>query len=242
MRINKYIASTGGYSRRSAEKLIQEGRVTLNGKVVSNLATTVKEKGDKVLIDGKQVNVINKKIYVMLHKPKGYITTTSDERGRKTVMDFLPDYLKRVVKPIGRLDRDTEGLLLFTNDGDLAKNLTHPSSEIQKHYKATIEGTISKEEIQKISSGVEIEVKGKKVKSQECSVRVLEENLEAEKPTTKIEIILTEGKNREVRQLLSSVGKTIILLKRTQIGKLTLGGLSRGKYKDFDPKYVLSSK
>ena len=242
MRINKFIASTGGYSRRSAEKLILEGRVTVNGKTVTSLATDVKEKGDKVQIDGKLVNVINKKIYIMLHKPKGYITTTSDEKGRKTVMDFLPEYLKKVVKPIGRLDRDTEGLLLFTNDGDLARQLTLPSSEIQKHYKATIGGTITKEEIQKISSGVEIDANGKKVQTKECSVRILEENLDAEKVTTKLELVLTEGKNREVRQMLASINKTIILLKRSQIGKLTLGGLPRGKYKDFDPKYVLTNK
>lgn len=241
MRINKYIASTGGYSRRSAEKLIQEGKVTLNGKVVTNLATDVNEKKDKLAIEGKQVNLINKKIYIMLHKPKGYITTTSDEKGRKTVMDFLPDYLKRVVKPIGRLDRDTEGLLLFTNDGDLARELTLPSSEIKKHYQVTIEGTITKEEIETITKSVEIISNGKKIETKPAEVRIKEENLEAEKPYTKLELVITEGKNREVRQIMEKINKTIILLKRTQIGALTLGGLPRGKYKDFEPKYVTSS-
>lgn len=238
MRINKYIASTGGYSRRSAEKLILDGCVTLNGKVVTNLATDVNEKKDKVAINGKTANPINKKIYIMLHKPKGYITTTSDEKGRKTVMDFLPEFLKKVVKPIGRLDRDTEGLLLFTNDGDLARTLTHPSSEIKKHYQVTIEGSITKEEIETISKGVEITSNGKKVVTSPAEIRIKEENLEAEKPYTKLELVISEGKNREVRQMMESINKCIILLKRTQIGALSLGGLPRGKYKDFDPKYV----
>lgn len=241
MRINKYIASTGGYSRRSAEKAILEGLVSINGKKVTSLATDVDEKKDKVFIDGKRVNPVNKKIYLMLHKPKGYITTTSDEKGRKTVMDFFPDFLKSVVKPIGRLDRDTEGLLLFTNDGDLARTLTLPSSEIKKYYQVTIEGGITKEEIKKISAGVQIEANGNTITTAPAVITVKEENLEAEKPTTKLQVIITEGKNREVRKLFESVGKTITFLKRTQIGSLTLGGLSRGKYKDFNPNLVLKN-
>jgi len=241
MRINKYIASCGGNSRRSAEKLIEEKRVHINGKLVTNLGTDVDELNDTVTIDGKPLSQVNKKIYIMLHKPKGYITTVKDEKGRKTVMDFLPDFLKKVVKPIGRLDRDTEGLLLFTNDGDLANKLTSPSSQIKKHYFVTIEGEITKDEIKSISGGVEMENrKGEKVASGSAGIKVIEvKTTEDGKIYTRLEVIIAEGKNREVRKLFESINKTITLLKRTQIGSLTLGGLTRGKYKDFDPKFVL---
>ena len=241
MRINKYIASCGGNSRRSAEKLIEEKRVHINGKLVTNLGTDVDELNDTVTIDGKPLSQVNKKIYIMLHKPKGYITTVKDEKGRKTVMDFLPDFLKKVVKPIGRLDRDTEGLLLFTNDGDLANKLTSPSSQIKKHYFVTIEGEITKDEIKSISGGVEMENrKGEKVASGSAGIKVIEvKTTDDGKIYTRLEVIIAEGKNREVRKFFESINKTITLLKRTQIGSLTLGGLTRGKYKDFDPKFVL---
>lgn len=241
MRINKYIASCGGNSRRSAEKLIEEKRVHLNGKLVTSLGVDVDEVNDTVTVDGKPLSPVNKKIYIMMHKPKGYITTVKDEKGRKTVMDFLPDFLKKVVKPIGRLDRDTEGLLLFTNDGELANKLTSPSSMVKKHYNVTIEGEITKDEITSITKGVTItNRKGEEVESGSAQIKVKEVKSHGDgKITTKLEVIITEGKNREVRKLFDSINKTITLLKRTQIGSLTLGGLTRGKYKDFDPKYVL---
>lgn len=237
IRINKYIASCGNYSRRTAEQLIIEKKVTLNGKVVTDLATQVDPNNDSVSINGKTINPINKKIYVMLHKPKGYITTLSDEKNRKTVMDFFPDFLKKVVKPIGRLDRDSEGLLLFTNDGELAKTLTHPSSHIKKYYQVTIEGEISKEELAILNKGVEIEIDGEKELTHPIRVAVMEVN--KSKNTTKLEVIIAEGKNREIRKMFENINKVIILLKRTQIGRLTLGGLPRGKYKDFNPELTL---
>lgn len=240
MRINKYIASCGGNSRRSAEKLLEEKRVKLNGKLVTNMATDVDELNDTVTVDGKPLSKINKKIYIMLHKPKGYITTVKDEKGRKTVMDFLPDFLKKVVKPVGRLDRDTEGLLLLTNDGNFANTLTDPKSEIKKHYNVTIEGEITKEEISAISKGVKIENrKGETIESGSAQVKIIDtKKLDETHILTRLEVIISEGKNREVRKLFESINKTITLLKRTKIGSLSLGGLSRGKYKDFDPKYV----
>lgn len=237
IRINKYIASAGTYSRRGAEQLILDKKVTLNGKVVTDLGAQVDEHNDTVAILGKPINPINKKIYVMLHKPKGYITTLSDDKGRKTVMEFFPDFLRKVVKPIGRLDRDSEGLLLFTNDGELAKTLTHPSSKIKKYYQVTIEGGITKEEIDTLNKGVEIDVNGEKELTHPIRVKVIAED--KTKNTTKLEVIIAEGKNREIRKMFEEINKVIILLKRTQIGRLTLGGLPRGKYKDFNPELTL---
>jgi len=235
IRINKYIASSGNYSRRSAEQLILDKKVTLNGKVVTDLATQVDERNDTVCVNGKNINPIKKMIYVMLHKPKGYITTLSDDKGRPTVMQFFPEFLRKVVKPIGRLDRDSEGLLLFTNDGELNKKLTHPSSRIKKYYQVTIEGSITKDELDTLNKGVEIEVDGEKELTYPIRVKVLEER----ENKTKLEVIIAEGKNREIRKMFEAIGKVIILLKRTQIGKLTLGGLPRGKYKDFNPEFTL---
>lgn len=237
IRINKYIASSRNYSRRSAEQLIKDRKVTLNGKTVTDLGTQVDEFNDAVAINGRTINPINKKIYVMLHKPKGYITTLSDDKGRHTVMEFFPEFLQKVVKPIGRLDRDSEGLLLFTNDGELAKKLTHPSSKIKKYYQVTIEGGITREELATLNKGVKIEVNGEKEITHPIRVKVMTED--TKKNTTKLEVIIAEGKNREIRKMFENIGKVIILLKRTQIGSLTLGGLPRGKYKDFLPELTL---
>ena len=239
IRINKYIASSGTYSRRSAEELIKQKKVTLNGKVVTELSTQVDEFNDTVSINGKPINPINKKIYVMLHKPKGFITTVSDDKGRATVMDFFPDFLKKTIKPIGRLDRDSEGLLLFTNDGELAKTLTHPSSRVKKYYQVTIEGEISTDELKVLNKGVKIEVDGEEVLTHPIRVKVID--IDNQKKTTKLEVIIAEGKNREIRKMFAEINKTIILLKRTQIGKLTLGGLPRGKFKDFNPELTLKN-
>ena len=239
IRINKYIASSGTYSRRSAEELIKNKKVTLNGKVVTDLATQVDEFNDSVTINGKPINPINKKIYVMLHKPKGFITTVSDDKGRATVMDFFPDFLKKTIKPIGRLDRDSEGLLLFTNDGELNKTLTHPSSRVKKYYQVTIEGEISTDELKTLNKGVKIMVDNEEVETHPIRVKVI--GIDPNKNTTKLEVIIAEGKNREIRKMFAEINKTIVLLKRTQIGKLTLGGLPRGKYKDFNPELTLKN-
>lgn len=239
IRINKYIAMGGTYSRRSAEELIANKKVFLNGKLVTNLATMVDENNDTVTIEGKPVSPINKKIYVMLHKPKGYITTLHDDKDRPTVMNFFPDFLKRVVKPVGRLDRESEGLLLFTNDGEFSKTLTHPSSRIKKYYQVTIEGDITKDELNILNKGVEIDVNGEKEITHPIRVKVI--STDPVKKTTKLEVIIAEGKNREIRKMFAEINKVIVLLKRTQIGKLTLGGLPRGKYKDFKPELCLNN-
>lgn len=226
MRINKYIASSGVTSRRKAEELVLAGKVKINGKVVSNLATDVKET-DQVTIEGKPIHTAENFVYYKLHKPKGYVSTVNDDKGRKTVMELMRGVHTRVF-PVGRLDYDTEGLLLLTNDGDLSNILTRPKSEVEKVYYATIEGTITKDEVKTLSSGVEID--GYKTKP--CSVVVMSETPNQ----TKLAITITEGKNRQIRKMLEAVNKTVTFLKRVQIGEIRLGGLSRGEYAQLNAK------
>lgn len=232
MRINKFLSTCGVASRRKAEELILAGRISVNGKIIKELAVDVDENNDRVFLDGKRVQYTSNYIYLMLYKPKGCVTTLSDDKGRKTVMDFIPEKYRPFVKPVGRLDYDSEGLLLFTNDGDFAKEITSPASKIKKHYIVKIEGTITKAEVLKLSKGVVLD---DGVKTAPAFIKVVEETNEK----TKLEIVIQEGKNREIRRMFESIGKNVVFLKRTQIGLLRLGGLPRGTTKPFDPKYAL---
>ena len=232
MRINKFLSTCGVASRRKAEELILAGRISVNGKVIKEFAVDVDENNDRVFLDGKRVQYTSNYIYLMLYKPKGCVTTLSDDKGRKTVMDFIPEKYRPYVKPVGRLDYDSEGLLLFTNDGDFAKEITSPASKIKKHYIVKIEGTITKAEVLKLSRGVVLD---DGVKTAPAILKVIEESNEK----TKLEIVIQEGKNREIRRMFESIGKNVVFLKRTQIGMLRLGGLPRGTTKPFDPKYAL---
>ena len=206
MRINKYLASANLGSRRKVEEFVRNGEVKVNGKVVCDLAFDVKEK-DVVEFRGERVSA-------------GVITSTSDDRGRKTVIDLMPEEYKSL-KPIGRLDYDSEGLLLLTNDGDLAFNLTHPSHEVGKTYVAKIEGEIKESQLAVLRAGVVVEG----VRLAKCKVR----QLECVNRITKLEITIFEGKNRQIRKMFEAVGFKVIFLKRTHIGELALGGLGRGK-------------
>ena len=218
MRINKFLAEQGVASRRECDKLIQDGRIELNGKT-AKLGDEVSP-NDVVTLDGKILSHKVKYEYYMLNKPKGCVSTVSDDKGRKTVMDFLPAGAGRVF-PVGRLDYDTEGMLILTNDGDLAYRLTSPKSEIPKTYIVRVEGTISANQLNRVRAGVEIE---KGVITKKCRVTVTETN----KSYTKMQVVLTEGKNREIRRMFEVVGKNVDFIKRTKIGDLTLTGLDRG--------------
>lgn len=226
MRINKYLAQAGLASRRKAEELIKLGIVKVNGKVVTELATDIKPT-DTVSVDNNHVFASNSYVYYKLNKPKGYISTVSDEKGRKTVMELLRGVHTRVF-PIGRLDYDTEGLLLFTNDGDFANLLTKPKSEIEKTYYVTIEGNITANEIKTLSAGVDI---GGYV-TKPCSVSPIENN----ETSTKLKVTITEGKNRQIRKMFEAINKNVTFLKRVQIGEIHLGGLSRGEYAKLSSK------
>lgn len=219
MRINKYLAATGLGSRRKCEELVTSGRVSINGKVETNLAFDVAKK-DKVTVDGKPAVLPQRFTYIMMHKPKGYLTAVSDDRNRKTVIDLLPEEFK-TLKPVGRLDYNSEGLLLFTNDGDTAQKLTRPEREVIKTYQVKVEGEVSELHRSAMEKGVKL-IDGTTFKN--CTVKIIE----IKERKTKLEVLLSEGKNREIRKIFDHFGYNVIFLKRTAIGKIKLGGLTRG--------------
>lgn len=228
MRINKFLAEQGIASRRGSDQIIAEGRVSINGKPAKAGDNVAAE--DVVMVDGRILSHKVKYEYYLLNKPKGYVCTVSDDKGRKTVMDLLPAGAGRVF-PVGRLDYDTEGMLLLTNDGDLAYRLTAPQSEIPKTYLVRIEGAITDQQLNRLRAGVEIE---RGVLTKKCKITVTETG----KTFTKLRVVLTEGKNREIRKMFEVVGKNVDFLKRLKIGELTLTGLDRGAVRRLTPEEV----
>ena len=229
MRINKFLAECGVASRRTADKLIMEGRVYVNGKKMTELGYDVVPGNDTVTVDGKRVKPVNRYTYLMLNKPKGCICSRKDELGRKTVYDYLRTDKK--LDCVGRLDYDSEGLLLLTNDGELLHRLTHPAYAVPKTYIAKIEGDLSQEEMERWQKGLTLD---DGTVTQPVGVKVLgkENNL------TRLELVLHEGKNREIRRMAEALGKTLVFLKRTAVGELRLGGLGRGCTRYLTPKEV----
>lgn len=227
MRINKYLASVGIASRRKVEYLIIAGKVKVNGNVVTNLATDIKD-NDVVEYDGKVITLIQKYEYYMLNKPKGYVSTASDDRGRKTVLDIVKTNAR--IYPIGRLDYDSEGLLLLTNDGELTNKLTHPKHNISKTYLVGINSNILPQELEKLKSGVVIDG----YKLNECYIDVLD----VENNKTKMQITIFEGRNREIRKMFESIGKKVVYLKRIKIADLSVGNLKRGEYRQLSNKEI----
>ena len=228
MRINKFLAEQGVASRLGSDVLVAEGRVRINGKTA--VAGDNVEPSDVVELEGKILSHKVKYEYYLLNKPKGYVCTVSDEKERKTVMDLLPEGAGRVY-PVGRLDYETEGMLILTNDGDLAYRLTAPQNEIPKTYLVRIEGTVTASELDRLRAGVEIE---RGVVTKKCKINVIE----TDKKYTKLHVVLTEGKNREIRKMFEVIGKHIDFLKRIKIGELTLSGLDRGKVRKLSPEEV----
>ena len=218
MRINKFLAECGVASRRNCDNLIKEGLVTVNGRVCS-LGQEIDETSDVIAVDGKKINQVKKFSYYMMNKPKGYVCTVKDDKDRKTVMDLLPPSIGRVF-PVGRLDYDSEGLLLFTNDGDFCNRLLHPSNEIPKTYLVKIEGFLDDIALDKLRHGVYIDG----VKTKKCTIKIVDET----KTFTKYHVTVTEGRNREIRKMFLTVGKEVKFLKRIKIGDLGLGSLNRG--------------
>ena len=222
MRINKYLATCGLGSRRGVEELVLSGNVKINGKVVTDLSTEVNEENDSVYVSGKRVKPVTNYTYIMFHKPKGCICSANDEKGRKTIYDYID--LKERLFYVGRLDYDTEGLLLLTNDGDLSNKLMSPVNEIPKTYLVKINGEIEESELAQIRKGVVLDG----VKTKRTAVRrkgFTEDGL------TELYVTITEGRNRQVRRMFETVGKEVVYLKRLAVGDLRLGGLARGKYR-----------
>lgn len=222
MRLNKFLSNSGVASRRKCDELIKEGKVFVNGKQVKELGTVVNEKKDKVTVEGKVISLPSSFVYIKLNKPKGYACSASDEKGRKTIYDLI-DCDERLFS-IGRLDYDTEGLIILTNDGDFANKVAHPKYNIEKEYRVTIEGDIKESELAVMRKGVVID--GERMPS----ARV--EKLSQDNKYTKLSVVIDEGQNRQVRRMFEAIGKSIRLLKRVRIGQVRLGGLSRGDYKD----------
>jgi pseudouridine synthase len=224
MRINKYIADAGYASRRAADKLIVEGKVKINGRTVSQPGTDVNEQNDTVTVDGVQLSLSARPVYIMLNKPKGCVCTMKDDKDRKTVMDYVDIADNKRVFPIGRLDYDTEGLLLLTNDGALTYKFTHPSHEIPKTYIAKTEGEAAESDLAALRNGVELDG----VKTHTAKIKLLAKEAGN---ICRYEVTIFEGKNRQVHRMFESIGKEVVFLKRTSVGSIRLGGLARGKYR-----------
>lgn len=229
MRLNKYIAQAGVCSRRKADELTSNGNVKINGLVVKELGYDVKE-GDVVEVNGSRIQCQSQKpVYIMLNKPTGYVTTSQDDRGRLTVQDLVTDVNARLF-PIGRLDYNTSGLLLMTNDGELAYKLTHPKHHIYKTYRARVSGVLSKEKVAKLRNGVDI---GGFITSK-ANVKVIKQT----ERSAIVEIQIYEGKNRQVRKMFAAVGNKVQQLQRVAVGEVYLGRLMEGHYRKLTPKEI----
>lgn len=228
MRLQKYLALSGVASRRAAEQIITDGRVTVNGQKITELGTKVSE-GDEVCVDGAAVHPESKKMYIMLNKPVGYVTTVSDEQGRPTVMDLLGDVNARVY-PVGRLDFNTEGLLLLSNDGDFTYKITHPKHKLDKTYEVLVTGKAKENAIRLLEGGVVID--GRRTAPAKVDVA------EAGKGSAVLTITIHEGRNRQVRKMCSAVGFKVLGLRRIFEGGLTLGNLPIGKWRHLSPAEI----
>ncbi len=229
VRLQKYLADAGVASRRAAEKLILQGRVSVNGEIVREMGVQVDENYDIIEFDGEVIRNNVKKEYIMLNKPVGFITTVSDDKDRPTVMELVSDINARIY-PVGRLDYDTEGLLLLTNDGDLTYRITHPKHDIAKTYVAEVTGAISMDTILQLRRGVVIDG----VQTSPAEVEVIG----ATQYGTKVEITIHEGRNRQVRKMFEAVGCIVKKLRRTKEAGLTLGHLPLGKWRKLSESEV----
>lgn len=221
VRLQKYMAENGIASRRKSEELIAAGKVRVNGKIAA-IGDKVDPKHDKVTVSGKRVVKVKKNVYIMLHKPRGFITTMHDEMDRKCVAELIQDVPERVY-PVGRLDRESEGLLLLTNDGEFANALTHPSRHVPKTYRVTVRPDVTKEQLAAFENGVEIDGRP----TLPAEVRVLDK----QEGRVVLEVVIYEGRNRQIRKMCEALGLEVARLKRTKIGSLKLGMLKQGEYR-----------
>ena len=229
-RLQKYLANAGVASRRKCEELILEGKVEVNGVVVTELGTKVSEK-DVVKCNGKVVKPVEEKVYILLNKPIGYVTTAKDQFQRDTVLDLVKTD-KRVV-PVGRLDMYTSGALILTNDGEFVNMLTHPKNEVNKTYNVTVKGAISQEELKKLQNGVEID---NSYITKPAKVKILK--IDEEKNISRIQITIHEGKNRQVRKMCEAINKKVLALHRSSIANIEVKDLKIGKWRYLTKKEI----
>lgn len=230
IRLQKYMAESGIASRRKSEELIAQGKVKVNGKVAV-IGDKVDPARDKITVSGKRVAAKKRNVYLMLNKPRGYITTMNDEQGRKCVAELVKDVGVRVY-PVGRLDRESEGLLLMTNDGELANALTHPSTHVPKTYRVTVRPGISKEQATEFRNGVNIDG----YVTAPCELKMLD----VSEGRAVAEVTIYEGKNRQIRKMFEALGIEVARLKRTKVGTVKLGMLKQGSYRELSEAELLS--
>lgn len=231
--MQKYMARCGVASRRKCEDLITNGKVHVNGQIIDSLGTKINPNKDKVMVNGKYIKPEETKKYIMLNKPEGYVTTNSDEKGRKTILDLVN--VSERIYPIGRLDYDSSGLLLLTNDGDIYNKIIHPRVKLNKKYIVKVKGVFTEDEIKKFESGVDI---GGYITA-DAKIKTLKKF----NNSSEVCVIIHEGKNRQIRKMCSSLGHEVISLKRVEIGNLKLGNLEKGKWRELslaELKYIKS--
>lgn len=232
-RLQKFIANQGICSRRKAEEYITSGRIKVNGNVIMELGTKIDPNKDIIEVDGKKIsNISGKKVYILLNKPIGYVTTTRDQFNRNTVLDLVN--IKEKVLPVGRLDMYTSGAIILSNDGDFIYKITHPKYEVEKTYNVTLKGQVTDEEIEQLKNGVQIEnyVTGK------AKVKIL--RIDKEKDLSRVELIIHEGKNREVRKMCEAIGRKVLALHRTKIGNISVKDLRLGTWRYLKPNEIKS--
>lgn len=223
MRLQKYMAHSGVASRRKSEEIISEGRVSINGKVVTDPAFDV-QKGDKVKVDGKNINVSLSYKYIMLNKPVGVVSTSQDEKNRVNVVDMIG--ADERLYPIGRLDIDTSGLIILTNDGELTNIMTHPKYRLEKKYIVTVLGTPNAKALKDLREGIFIDGR----KTSKAKVKIIK-NYESD---SILEVVITEGRNRQIRKMFEAVGYPVKSLRRIEIGQIKIGGLLPGEFRELD--------
>lgn len=226
-RLQKFLANNGIASRRKCEELIKLGKIKVNGKIETELGTKINPEKDKIEFNGKIIKCENEKIYILLNKPIGYVTTTKDQFSRDTVMDLIK--INKRILPVGRLDMYTSGALLLSNDGDFINKITHPKNEIEKTYNVTVVGKVTKQDIDNLSQGVEIDDNGEIYKTKKAKVKILK--IDEEKNLSRIQIVIHEGKNREVRKMCEAIGRKVLALHRSKIGNISVQDLQLGKWR-----------
>ncbi len=232
IRLQKFLAEAGIASRRKAEELISQGRVEINGQVVKTPGTKISG-SERIFVDGREIKHEQKKIYILLNKPVGYISSAKDQFSRKTVLDLVGTVKERIY-PVGRLDYDTSGLIILTNDGDFANKMMHPKHQVHKVYRAEIIGKLSEEDIESITKGMQIE----DYKTSPAKVHIVS----AAGDRSIIEVTIHEGKNRQVRKMFETLDHPIIRLKRIAIGSIGIGGLEEGKWRYLSKNEILGLK
>ena len=233
-RLQKYLAECGIASRRKCEEYITQGKVQVNGKTITELGVKVNPEKDKITFEGKNVKQEERKVYILLNKPIGYVTTSDEQFGRDKVLDLVK--VRERVVPVGRLDMYTSGALILTNDGDFVYKVTHPKHEITKTYTVTVKGIIKNEEVEQLRKGVKID----DYTTRPAKVKILK--TDEEKDISRLEITIHEAKNRQVRRMCESVGRRVIALHRSKIGNIGVKDIELGKWrylKDFEVKTLI---